>query len=55
MPDVSVMKSPRSVSFAKMNETDFKALYKTTNNMLGTFIISKTLTISKPSRTPSHS
>ncbi len=42
MPDGSVMKSPRSVSFAKMDETDFQALYKATLDTLWTFILHKT-------------
>lgn len=42
MPDGSVMKYPRSVSFAKMDEMDFQALYKATLDTLWTFILSKT-------------
>ncbi|MGG2141100.1 DUF1367 family protein [Symbiopectobacterium sp. RP] len=42
LPDGSLHKEPRSISFAKMEEIEFHALYKATLDVLWTFILSKT-------------
>ena len=42
MPDGSVLKSPRSISFAKMDDLEFNDLYRATLDTLWTFILSKT-------------
>ncbi|MCL2899771.1 DUF1367 family protein [Brenneria tiliae] len=42
MPDGSLHKEPRSISFAKMDEIEFYDLYKATLDVLWSFILSKT-------------
>lgn len=42
MPDGVKTKEPISISFAKMDDTEFSELYKSTLNVLWSFILSKT-------------
>ncbi|EHD22087.1 MULTISPECIES: DUF1367 family protein [Brenneria] len=42
LPDGSLHKEPRSISFAKMDEIEFHDLYKATLDVLWSFILSKT-------------
>ncbi|TKI06391.1 DUF1367 family protein [Martelella alba] len=44
MPDGSVMKSPRSISFANMDDLEFNDVYRATLDVLWSFILSKTFT-----------
>ncbi|CDG20918.1 conserved protein of unknown function [Xenorhabdus poinarii G6] len=39
MPDGSLYREPRSVSFAKMDELEFQSLYQSTLNVLWNFIL----------------
>ncbi|CAM3715551.1 hypothetical protein BS639_17070 [Rouxiella silvae] len=44
LPDGSLLKEPRSISFAKMDELEFNDLFKATLDVLWTFILSKSFT-----------
>lgn len=41
LPDGSTLREPRSISFSAMDELEFNDLYKSTLNVLWTFILSK--------------
>lgn len=42
MPDGAIIKGPRSISFANMDDTEFAELYKVTLNVFWYFILNKT-------------
>ena len=42
MPDGAIIKEPRSILFANMDDTEFAELYKATLNVLWHFILNKT-------------